>query len=53
MVPCTNTALTGHPRFPRSVATLRGAGVRVLLGDGGLGDAHRHGAFNGPVPVQV
>ncbi len=36
VMPCTNTALTGHPQFPRSVATLREAGVRVLLGEGGF-----------------
>ncbi|MFB8171419.1 flavoprotein [Kitasatospora purpeofusca] len=36
VMPCTNTALTGHPQFPRSVATLHEAGVRVLLGEGGF-----------------
>jgi hypothetical protein len=36
VMPCTNTALTAHPQFGRSVETLRGAGVRVLLGDGGF-----------------
>ncbi|MFF2078615.1 flavoprotein [Kitasatospora sp. NPDC058162] len=36
VMPCTNTALTGHPQFPRSVTTLREAGVRVLLGEGGF-----------------
>ncbi|MFF3073349.1 flavoprotein [Kitasatospora sp. NPDC057936] len=36
VVPCLNTALAAHPQFPRSVETLRGAGVRVLLGDGGF-----------------
>ncbi|MFD7579129.1 flavoprotein [Kitasatospora sp. NPDC059817] len=36
VMPCTNTALTGHPQFPRSVATLRDSGVRVLLGEGGF-----------------
>lgn len=35
VMPCTNTALTAHPQFGRSVETLRTAGVRVLLGDGG------------------
>lgn len=34
VMPCTNTALAAHPQFDRSVETLRGAGVRVLLGDG-------------------
>ncbi|WP_405009646.1 flavoprotein [Kitasatospora sp. NBC_01539] len=34
VMPCTNTALTAHPQFGRSVDTLRGAGVRVLLGPG-------------------
>jgi|SRR4249919_430790 len=34
VMPCTNTALTAHPQFYRSVETLRGAGVRVLLGEG-------------------
>jgi hypothetical protein len=36
VMPCTNTALTAHPQFGRSVETLRGAGVRVLLGEGGF-----------------
>ncbi|MFF3007773.1 flavoprotein [Kitasatospora sp. NPDC057940] len=36
VMPCTNTALTGHPQFSRSVTTLRDAGVRVLLGEGGF-----------------
>ena len=35
VMPCTNTALSAHPQFGRSISTLRGAGVRVLLGDGG------------------
>ncbi|MFJ4184121.1 hypothetical protein [Kitasatospora sp. NPDC089509] len=35
-MPCTNTSLTGHPQFPQSVATLRDAGVQVLLGEGGF-----------------
>ncbi|GAA2145119.1 flavoprotein [Kitasatospora kazusensis] len=34
MMPCVNTGLTGHPQFDRSIGTLRGAGVRVLLGEG-------------------
>ncbi|GJF32869.1 hypothetical protein KNE206_55690 [Kitasatospora sp. NE20-6] len=34
VMPCTSTALTAHPQFDRSVETLRGAGVRVLLGEG-------------------
>lgn len=35
-VPCVNAALAGHPQFERSVATLRDAGVRVLLGPDGF-----------------
>ena len=34
-LPFVNTALAAHPAFDRSVAELRGAGVLVLLGDGG------------------
>ncbi|MEU9127015.1 flavoprotein [Kitasatospora sp. NPDC048540] len=34
VMPCTNTALTAHPQFDRSIEALRGAGVRVLLGGG-------------------
>ncbi|MFD8598907.1 flavoprotein [Kitasatospora sp. NPDC059646] len=36
VMPCVNTALAAHPQFVRSVATLRGAGVHVLLGAGGF-----------------
>jgi hypothetical protein len=36
VMPCVNSALTAHPQFGRSVETLRGAGVRVLLGEGGF-----------------
>ncbi|MBB0245353.1 flavoprotein [Streptomyces alkaliphilus] len=35
VLPCVNTVLARHPRFGRSVAELREAGVRVLLGDDG------------------
>jgi hypothetical protein len=35
-VPCVNAAYVRHPQFERSVETLRGAGVRVLYGDGGF-----------------
>jgi hypothetical protein len=34
-MPCTKTALSARPQFGRGVATLRSAGARVLLGDGG------------------
>ncbi len=34
-LPFVNEAQSLHPAFPRSVATLRFAGVKVLLGDGG------------------
>nr|WP_095872987.1 flavoprotein [Streptomyces sp. TLI_235] len=34
VMPCTNTALTAHPQFDRSVEAMRGAGVHVLLGEG-------------------
>ena len=36
LMPCVNSAYATHPQFDRSVDTLRGAGVRVLLGDGGF-----------------
>ncbi|WP_340557699.1 flavoprotein [Streptomyces sp. GSL17-111] len=32
VLPCVNSAYGTHPQFARSVETLRGAGVRVLLG---------------------
>ena len=35
-MPCVNSAFLAHPQFDRSVETLRGAGVRVLLGEGGF-----------------
>jgi hypothetical protein len=35
-VPCVNSAFLAHPQFGRSIDALRGAGVRVLLGDGGF-----------------
>ncbi|MFC5720568.1 flavoprotein [Streptomyces gamaensis] len=35
-MPCVNRALASHPQFEQSVATLRGAGVRVLYGEGGF-----------------
>lgn len=35
-MPCVNRAFVAHPQFERSVETLRGAGVQVLLGDGGF-----------------
>ncbi|WP_431683717.1 hypothetical protein [Kitasatospora sp. KL5] len=34
MLPSVNSALAAHPQFERSVETLRGAGVRVLYGEG-------------------
>jgi hypothetical protein len=36
VMPCTNQALTAHPQMGLSVETLREAGVRVLLGEGGF-----------------
>ncbi|WP_435971964.1 flavoprotein [Streptomyces sp. Qhu_M48] len=36
MMPCVNSALVAHPQFARSVETLRGAGVRVVYGEGGF-----------------
>lgn len=35
-MPCVNAAFAQHPQFERSVETLRGAGVRVLYGEGGF-----------------
>ncbi|MFF7631634.1 flavoprotein [Kitasatospora sp. NPDC008050] len=35
-MPCVNSAFLAHPQFEHSVAVLRGAGVRVLLGPGGF-----------------
>lgn len=35
-MPCVNRALAAHPQFEQSVSTLRGAGVRVLYGEGGF-----------------
>lgn len=34
MLPSVNSALAAHPQFERSVETLRGAGMRVLYGEG-------------------
>ncbi|GGZ86287.1 flavoprotein [Streptomyces subrutilus] len=36
VMPCTNAALAAHPRFEQSLSVLRGAGVRVLYGEGGF-----------------
>ncbi|MGF1425097.1 flavoprotein [Kitasatospora sp. LaBMicrA B282] len=33
-MPCVNQALCAHPQFESTIATLRGAGVTVLLGPG-------------------
>lgn len=35
-MPCVNAAYVQHPQFEQSVAVLRGAGVRVLYGEGGF-----------------
>ncbi|MFE1384245.1 flavoprotein [Streptomyces sp. NPDC058740] len=35
-MPCVNAAYVQHPQFEQSVATLRGAGVSVLYGEGGF-----------------
>ncbi|MFJ8668179.1 flavoprotein [Streptomyces sp. NPDC093600] len=35
-MPCVNAAYVQHPAFEQSVATLRGAGVTVLYGEGGF-----------------
>ncbi|MGW6394734.1 flavoprotein [Streptomyces sp. NPDC055103] len=36
MMPCVNRAYVAHPQFERSIDSLRGAGVRVLYGEGGF-----------------
>ncbi|MFI7355055.1 flavoprotein [Streptomyces avidinii] len=36
VMPCVNAAYVRHPQFEQSIATLRGAGVRVLYGEGGF-----------------
>lgn len=36
VMPCVNSAFATHPQFGRSIDTLRGAGVRVLIGEGGF-----------------
>ncbi|MFC4496168.1 flavoprotein [Streptomyces ovatisporus] len=36
MMPSVNSAYATHPQFGRSIRTLRGAGVRVLYGEGGF-----------------
>lgn len=36
VLPCVNAAYATHPQFERSVAALRGAGVRMLYGEGGF-----------------
>ncbi|WP_369209085.1 flavoprotein [Streptomyces sp. PU-14G] len=35
-MPCVNAAYVRHPQFARSLEVLRGAGVRVLYGEGGF-----------------
>ncbi|MFC1420979.1 flavoprotein [Streptacidiphilus cavernicola] len=35
-MPCVNAAFLKHPQFDRSVTDLRGAGVEMLLGEGGF-----------------
>ncbi|RCG28028.1 flavoprotein [Streptomyces diacarni] len=35
-MPCVNAAYARHPQFARSLEVLRGAGVRVLYGEGGF-----------------
>lgn len=35
-MPCVNAAYAQHPQFERSIETLRGAGVKVLYGEGGF-----------------
>ncbi|MEV0603399.1 flavoprotein [Streptomyces sp. NPDC050315] len=35
-MPCVNAAYAAHPQLERSIETLRGAGVRVLYGEGGF-----------------
>ncbi|MCP3817263.1 flavoprotein [Streptomyces sp. A3M-1-3] len=34
VMPCVNAAYVQHPQFDRSIATLQGAGVKVLYGEG-------------------
>jgi hypothetical protein len=36
MMPYANSRYATHPQFGRSIETLRGAGVRVLFGEGGF-----------------
>ncbi|MEU7298063.1 flavoprotein [Streptomyces exfoliatus] len=36
VMPCVNSAYVAHPQFERSIETLRGAGVRVVYGEGGF-----------------
>ncbi|MFJ3926142.1 flavoprotein [Streptomyces sp. NPDC090022] len=36
VMPCVNAAYAQHPQLPLSLETLRGAGVRVLYGEGGF-----------------
>ncbi|MEW1901302.1 MULTISPECIES: flavoprotein [unclassified Streptomyces] len=36
VMPCVNSAYAAHPRFGLSLDILRGAGVRVLYGEGGF-----------------
>lgn len=36
VMPCVNSAYATHPQFGDSIGTLRGAGVRVLLGPDGF-----------------
>jgi hypothetical protein len=36
VMPCVKDTMAAHPQFPKSVETLRAAGVRVLLGPGGF-----------------
>jgi hypothetical protein len=36
VMPCVNSAYATHPQFPRSIETLRGAGVEVVYGAGGF-----------------
>ncbi|GLF93896.1 flavoprotein [Streptomyces yaizuensis] len=36
VMPCVNAAYAEHPQVPRSIETLRAAGVTVLYGDGGF-----------------
>ncbi|MDK1473987.1 flavoprotein [Streptomyces sp. 549] len=43
IVPCVNSSDTTHPQFERSVAVLRGAGVRVLHGEPDGNEPHPPG----------